>query len=949
MTIGKITGEILEAYLNCKTKAHLKLQGEQDTSTDYELLRSEMRDKIRLEAFKKIEAAHPEAEVFSNLQATVSTLKRGGVFLEAHIEVSPLHLIIDGLQKAPGPCNLGNFHYLPLLCYEGQTIRQNQRQLMAILGTVIGNLQGRMPAIGLIYHARECKLTRVQLSAGLQEKARRILHEVKELHASEQPPSLILNSHCRMCEFRDRCHAQAMNDDDLSLLRGMGEKEIRKYNRKGIFTTTQLSCTFRLRKKGKRVKRVQRPHYFALQAAAIRDKKVYVLKPPTLSQSSVQIYLDIEGDQERSFVYLLGMLIIENGVESWHSFWADNREQESQLLQHFLDALRQYDNFVLFHYGSYETSFFKRMQRIRHKKTAIAKVLDRSYNILAIVHSHVYFPLYSNGLKDIGKYLGCTWSNENADGLQSIVWRQRWEESHNQTLRHKLETYNHEDCMALRRVVDFLAEVCTENFSDNIDPRENTRGPLIAPAECINPQTSRRDLGQRSFASPELEFVNKCAYFDYQRDKVFLRTNNVLRRIHSQKRKKKRGIKLRINRTIEVKSRQCPYCGSTALVRNYSNMHTKLAYDLKLSGAGINRQVIACTAPLHQCMQCKKHFLPTRYKRRTKHFHSLRSWTMYQHVVHRMSYQQLEEMIEECFDLPVRYQEIHMFKLLLARYYRRTYQQIISRIISGEIVHADETHINLQKGKGYVWVLANMDEVAYVYRPTREGDWVQELLSDFTGVLITDFYSAYDSIKCNQQKCLVHLIRDMNHDLLGSPYDEEFKWLVSQFGSMLSAVIASVDRYGLKRRHLNKHLVDVDRFYRAVRKRSFRSELATGYHKRLIRYRDKLFTFLKHDGVPWNNNNAEHAVKHFAHYREVVEGKVTEGPLRDYLVLLTIYQTCEYRGISFLRFLLSGEKDVDAFHDSARPTPGTLSLQVYPKGCASYYRNRTKRKEKPSD
>jgi len=103
MTTGKITGEILEAYLNCKTKAHLKLQGEQDTSTDYELLRSEMRDKIRLEAFKKIESAHPEAEVFSNLQATVSTLKRGGVFLEAHIEVSPLHLIIDGLQKAPGP------------------------------------------------------------------------------------------------------------------------------------------------------------------------------------------------------------------------------------------------------------------------------------------------------------------------------------------------------------------------------------------------------------------------------------------------------------------------------------------------------------------------------------------------------------------------------------------------------------------------------------------------------------------------------------------------------------------------------------------------------------------------------------------------------------------------------------------------------------------------------
>ena len=73
-----------------------------------------------------------------------------------------------------------------------------------------------------------------------------------------------------------------------------------------------------------------------------------------------------------------------------------------------------------------------------------------------------------------------------------------------------------------------------------------------------------------------------------------------------------------------------------------------------------------------------------------------------------------------------------------------------------------------------MWVLASMDEVAYIYRPTREGDWIQEFLSDFNGVLITDFYSAYDSIKGKQQKCLIHLIRDMNHDLLGSLYDDDF-------------------------------------------------------------------------------------------------------------------------------------------------------------------------------
>ena len=44
-----------------------------------------------------------------------------------------------------------------------------------------------------------------------------------------------------MCEFKQRCHLQAKGEDNLSLLRGIGEKEIKNYSRKGIFTLTQLA------------------------------------------------------------------------------------------------------------------------------------------------------------------------------------------------------------------------------------------------------------------------------------------------------------------------------------------------------------------------------------------------------------------------------------------------------------------------------------------------------------------------------------------------------------------------------------------------------------------------------------------------------------------------------------------------------------------------------------
>jgi len=70
--------------------------------------------------------------------------------------------------------------------------------------------------------------------------------------------------------------------------------------------------------------------------------------------------------------------------------------------------------------------------------------------------------------------------------------------------------------------------------------------------------------------------------------------------------------------------------------------------------------------------------------------------------------------------------------------------------------------------------------------------------------------------------------------------------------------------------------------------------------KRLLKYQDKLFTFLVHDGVPWNNNNAEHAITQFAYYRELANGQMSEEGLNEYLVLLSVYQTCKYKGVPFL-------------------------------------------------
>jgi hypothetical protein len=222
-----------------------------------------------------------------------------------------------------------------------------------------------------------------------------------------------------------------------------------------------------------------------------------------------------------------------------------------------------------------------------------------------------------------------------------------------------------------------------------------------------------------------------------------------------------------------------------------------------------------------------------------------------------------------------------------------------------------------------VWVFTNLHDVAYLYSDSREGEFVQTLLRGFGGVLVADFYAAYDSLDCPQQKCLLHLMRDLNAEVLRYPYDEELKQIVRGFADLLKAVTATIDRFGLKTHFLRKHLAGVERFYRRLALTDLQSEVANKCKQRFEKNKDRLFTFLRYDGIPWNNNNAEHAIKAFARLRQVIQGLCTAQAVQEYLVLLSVCETCEYSGLDFFDFLRTGEKDIYAFAETRRRRRGS--------------------------
>jgi hypothetical protein len=152
------------------------------------------------------------------------------------------------------------------------------------------------------------------------------------------------------------------------------------------------------------------------------------------------------------------------------------------------------------------------------------------------------------------------------------------------------------------------------------------------------------------------------------------------------------------------------------------------------------------------------------------------------------------------------------------------------------------------------------------------------------------------------------------------------------FGALLRSIVLTIEVHGLKRKCLKSHARDVAAFFDTLAECIYESDAAQALQERLLRTRERLFTFLQHDGVSWNNNLAENAIKRISYYREDVGRNVKQAGLTEHLVLLSLYQTCHVRDISFLKFLLSKERDMDAFGASKRRRQSVSSIELYPKG-----------------
>ncbi len=914
----KTTQDLFQAYLKCPTKCYLRAIGEQASGNPYPEWVRDHNEVYRSEAATSLSGKFSKQEVVVD-QSHVAQLKAAkwrlaiNPMVQGRKVAAQLHAIERVPAERPGKMS----QFIPIRFVAFNKIAKDDRLAVTFDALALANVLGRAISKSKIIHGEDRAFLNVNI-ARFESEVRNITDKVAALVANPSPPDLVLIRHCVECEFRDQCRKKAVEKDDLSLLAGMSPKERKRLHRKGIFTVTQYSYTFRPRRPRKRSSTRPEKYHPALKALAIREEKIHIVGDPQIAIDATPVCFDVEGLPDRDFFYLIGGIVkTAKGCEPF-SFWADNSGDERIIWTSFLSLLSRVPNPILVHYGSFDSAFLKRMCSRYGIPAAhdasVRRVLQQPFNLLSFIFGHIYFPTYSNGLKEIGKLIGAKWQSPDASGIQSVVWRYEWQQTRSDHLKAKLIAYNRDDCQAVYLLLSEL---------QLIGKTAASRGDVdfaYAP--------KRRATEEGAAIHGSFKAILASAYSDYAQNRIRIRKRKEKDQPGASGRPKRaspinaRDFGVKHARIVSVAAkRKCRIDKATLMPSEQSAGHTII--DLSFNRRGCTKVVTTYVGKLARCPLCDLAYLPPTIQRLQQQIfgNGFAAWVAYQRVSLRLPLGVIAKATVDLFSIHLHSSTAAFLVSRVASDHQQTERLLWRQLLRSSVLHIDETKINIRGHIQYVWVFTDGKHVGFRLTITRETAFLQELLAGYEGTLVSDFYPGYDSIPCRQQKCLVHLIRDLNDDLWQNPFTVEFEHFVASFRDLLVPILDDVERFGLKRRHLHKHQEAVERFYqRSITTLAPTCELIAKYQKRFIHYKQSLFQFLDCDEVPWHNNAAERAIRHFAVQRKISGYFFSKGAT-EYLRLLGIAQTCRFQEKSFLHFLLSDCTDVDAFKEPKRRKP----------------------------
>jgi transposase len=374
-------------------------------------------------------------------------------------------------------------------------------------------------------------------------------------------------------------------------------------------------------------------------------------------------------------------------------------------------------------------------------------------------------------------------------------------------------------------------------------------------------------------------------------------------------RRKKSGAKLghegssrtkpaRIDRVVVHELPACPCCQGK--LANGRAPRKRVIEDIP---ANLKVEAVEHIIPRGYCVSCKKQFepkVPDALPNATIG-HRAVVLTAWLHYGLGTTTSQVIEVLDGHLQVPISAGGLIDIWHRLAEVLQPWYDEILNLCRHAPVLHLDETSWRTAGRNDWLWCATATGATYYWIHKSRGRDALGDFFAEeFQGVLVTDFWSVYDSVAKDQQKCWPHLLRDLK-EVDAKASSEEW----AGFSKKLKRIYADGIRLKLARDDLAEAVFDSR--VAALHQRLLDLGLAEWTHpdarrlaKRLVKYWESLLRFVEHRAVPADNNRAEREIRPAVLMRKASYGSGSDRGAATRSVLMSIYRTLKQRGVDVL-------------------------------------------------
>jgi len=228
------------------------------------------------------------------------------------------------------------------------------------------------------------------------------------------------------------------------------------------------------------------------------------------------------------------------------------------------------------------------------------------------------------------------------------------------------------------------------------------------------------------------------------------------------------------------------------------------------------------------------------------------------------------------------------------------YEAILDRIRNASILYVDETSIEVQGKKYWIWAFTTPTETFIAIRNSRGAKVLKEILTRrFKGLIVCDGWKSYPSFTKCIQRCWAHLLRESKE--LAEKIDEAvplhkgLKRLYNELNNLLE---------GDPPPEVRKKLWYMARTtLRQLVRRTYADEKVIGLIGKIKNGFEYWFTFVLRPGVEPTNNRAERALREHVVIRKIIGTLRNKKGTYIHERIMTVLATWSQQGLNSLQML----------------------------------------------